>query len=448
MRAGALMMTLCSLQNSKQRHRGFFSDNQTSRTTDMTDTTSLEVKSVDADTHRALDEMLEGFEAYKETNNRRLVEVEQRGSADVLTQEKLARIEETLDNSKRLSDSLAIKAQRPHLAGLAYEPANMLAHKAAFDGYVRRGDATRLAKLEEKALSVSVGSDGGYLVPAETEAAVNRSLKAISPIRAIAGIRQVSGMVYKRPFATSGTDTGWVAETAARPQTNTPVLAELQFPTMELYAMPAASSALLDDSIINIDEWLAEEVRLAFALQEGAAFVTGDGINKPKGFLAYTTVANASWTWGNLGYIATGVAGAFPATNPGDKLLDLIYSTKAPYRANGTFVMNRSTQSAIRKMKDGQGNYLWQPSTTPGVSPSLMGYAIAESEDMPDIAANALSLAFGDFARGYLVVDRAGIRVLRDPYSAKPYVLFYTTKRVGGGVQDFDAIKLLKFSVS
>ncbi len=365
-----------------------------------------------------------------------------------MTQEKLARIEDALDTNKRISDQLAIKAQRPHLTGTAFDPAQNLAHKSAFDGYVRRGDATRLAKLEEKALSAGVGQDGGYLVPAETEASVNRALKAISPIRAIAGIRQVSGNVYKRPFATSGTDTGWTAETAARAQTNSPVLAELQFPTMEIYAMPAASSTLLDDSIVNIDEWLADEVRLAFAEQEGKAFVTGDGINKPKGFLSYTTVANASWTWGNLGYIATGVAGAFPAASPGDKILDLIYSAKAPYRANGTFVMNRSTQSAIRKLKDGQGNYLWQPSATPGAAPSLMGYAVAESEDMPDIAANSLSLAFGDFNRGYLIVDRAGIRVLRDPYSAKPYVLFYTTKRVGGGVQDFDAIKLMKFSVS
>ncbi|MDP1603042.1 MAG: phage major capsid protein, partial [Legionella sp.] len=319
----------------------------------MTDTTSLETKSAGGDTARAFDEFLESFEAFKDTNDRRLAEIEQRGSADIVTAEKLARIEQTLDSAQRLSTSLAIKAQRPQLTGAAFDPVQNLAHKSAFDGYVRRGDATRIAKLEEKALSAGVGQDGGYLLPAETEAAVNRALKAISPIRAIAGIRQVSGTVYKRPFATTGTDTGWVSEIGARAQTTTPVLAELQFPTMEIYAMPAASSTLLDDSIVNIDEWLAEEVRLAFAQQEGTAFVTGDGVNKPKGFLTYTTVANASWTWGNLGYIATGVSAAFPAVSPGDKILDLIYAAKAPYRANGTFVMNRSTQSAIRKMKDG-----------------------------------------------------------------------------------------------
>ncbi len=413
----------------------------------MTDTTGLETKS-DGEAVRAFDEFLGAFEVYKENNDQRLADIERRGTADPLTIEKIARIEETLESTKRVSDGLALKSARRSIGGGAYEPAVNLVHKSAFDSYVRSGDSARLIKLEEKALSIGSGPDGGYLVPAETEAAVNRALRAISPMRAISGIRQVSGSVYKRPFATSGADTGWVGETAARPQTNTPVLAELQFPTMELYAMPAATSTLLDDAIVNIDEWLAEEVRLAFALQEGTTFITGDGINKPKGFLTYTTVANASWTFGNLGYIATGVAGAFPASNPGDKILDLIYAAKAPYRANGTFVMNRSTQSAVRKMKDGQGNYLWQPAAKPGEAPSLMGYAVAEAEDMPDIAANSLSLAFGDFSRGYLIVDRAGIRVLRDPYSAKPYVLFYTTKRVGGGVQDFDAIKLMKFSVA
>ena len=412
----------------------------------MTDSTNLETKGAGGETARAFEEFLEAFETFKETNDQRLAEIEQRGASDALLAEKLARIEETLDTAKRVSDTLALKAARPHLAGSNVSSASQLARKAAFDGYVRRGDATRLARIEEKALSVGSSPDGGYLVPAETEAAVNSALRAISPMRAISGIRQVSGSVYNRPFATTGVGTGWVAETASRSQTDTPTLANLQFPTMELYAMPAASQTLLDDTIVNIDEWLAEEVRVAFAEQEGTAFVSGDGTNKPKGFLAYDTVANASWAWGKIGFVTTETDGAFPATAPGDKLLDLVYAAKAPYRANGTFMMSRATVSAVRKLKDGDGNYLWQPANAPGEWPSLMGYPVAESEDMPDIDTGSFSIAFGDFSRGYLIVDRAGIRVLRDPYSAKPYVLFYTTKRVGGGVQDFDAIKLLKFS--
>src|SRR5581483_402045 len=250
------------------------------------------------------------------------------------------------------------------------------------------------------------------------------------------------------PFAVTGAESGWVAETATRPETDTPTLAalsEMSFPTMELYAMPAATQALLDDAAVNIDEWIAEEVRDSFAQQEGTAFVTGNGTAKPRGFLDYTKVAQGSWAWGSIGFILTGVDGAFPASDPGDKLIDLVYAVKSGYRANGTFVFNRATQAVIRKMKDGEDNYLWQPAAKAGDASTLMGFPVAESEDMPNIAADSYSVAFGDFRRGYLIVDRVGIRVLRDPYSQKPYVLFYTTKRVGGGVQDFDAIKLLKF---
>jgi HK97 family phage major capsid protein len=199
---------------------------------------------------------------------------------------------------------------------------------------------------------------------------------------------------------------------------------------------------------VNIDEWLAQEVEQVFATQEGAAFIVGDGVNKPKGFLSYNVVANGSWSWGNIGYVATGAPGAFPASNPTDVLVDLIYSAKAAYRQNSVFVLNRKTQSTIRKFKDTTGNYLWQPPAAAGARASLMTFPVIEAEDMPDVSPGSFAAAFGDFYRGYLIVDRSGVTVLRDPYSAKPYVLFYTTKRVGGGVQDYDAIKLLKFAVS
>ena len=410
----------------------------------MTDKTDYEKKSAGGDVAAAFDEFMHAFEDFKETNDRRLDEIERRGAADVLTVEKLARIDRALDQ-------LNVKSQRLPIGGGGgvgvVRSGVSLQHKSAFDSYVRGGESGGLKALEGKALSVSSDPDGGYLVPDETEATINRALRDISPIRAIAGVMQVSGSVYKRPFAISGLDTGWVGETAARTETATPTLSELSFPTMELYAMPAATASLLDDSAVNIDDWLAEEVRIAFAEQEGTAFVTGDGVNKPKGFLTYPTVASSAWTWGNIGTIATGTAGAFPASDAGDVLIDLAYAVKAGYRANAHFVMNRATQAQVRKLKDGDGTYLWQPSPEPGQAPTLMGFPVAEAEDMPDIGANSLSVAFGDFRRGYLIVDRVGIRVLRDPYSAKPYVLFYTTKRVGGGVQDFDAIKLLRFGV-
>jgi HK97 family phage major capsid protein len=305
-----------------------------------------------------------------------------------------------------------------------------------------------LRRLEEKALSVGTDADGGYLVPEEVEAGVMRALREASPIRAISAVRQVSSNTFKKPFAITGAATGWVAETGTRDQTASPTLAELAFPTMELYAQPAATQTLLEDAAVNIDEWVAEEVRIAFAEQENTAFVSGDGSNKPKGFLSYTTVAEASWAWSKIGYLATGVDGGFPVSDPADTLIDMIYTLKSAYRGNAHWVMNRGTQGEIRKIKDGDGNYIWRPGDAAGQNATLMGFPIAETEDMPEIDEDSFSIAFGDFGRGYLVVDRIGIRILRDPFSAKPYVLFYTTKRVGGGVQDFNAIKLLKFGTS
>lgn len=297
-------------------------------------------------------------------------------------------------------------------------------------------------------MSYGSGPDGGYLAPPEVETEIGRRLAQISPIRSIASVRQVSSAVLKKPFMTTGPVVGWVGETASRPQTNSPVLDELQFPTAELYAMPAATASLLEDSVVDLEQWLVGEVETAFAEQEGSAFVNGDGVNKPLGFLHYDQVAEGSWSWAKIGYVATGIEAGWPADAPSDVLLDTVYALKAGYRQNASWVMNRKTQAAIRRMKDDNGNYLWQPAATPGSRAMLMGFPLVEAEDMPDIAEDATPIAFGDFQRGYLVVDRTGVKVLRDPYSAKPYVLFYTTKRVGGGVQDFDAIKLVKFGES
>lgn len=413
----------------------------------QTSHTDLETKVIASEAQFLHGDYMHAFESYKEINDRRLQELEQRGAADVVTTDHLARIDRVLTENQRRLDALTLKSARPLLSTGTPRTHTEREHKSAFDGYIRKGQTYGLMALEEKALSIGSNVDGGYLVPPETENAVNTALRSISPIRAIASVRQVSSAVYKKPFSVNGFGTGWVGETAARPQTSTPTLDALTFPTMELYAMPAATASLLDDAAVNIDEWIADEVRDAFAEQEGSAFVVGNGVDKPRGFLDYPKIANATWTWGNLGFIAMGVSAAFPAANPSDKLIDLVYAVKAGYRANAQFVMNRSTQAVIRKFKDSTGAYIWQPSQRPGEAPTLHGYAVIEAENMPDIAADSYSIAFGDFRRGYLVVDRVGIRVLRDPYSAKPYVLFYTTKRVGGGVQDFNAIKLMKFGL-
>ena len=403
----------------------------------------MELETKDVEIKSAFDDFLRAFEAFKGANDERLGALERR-SADVVADEKVERINRALDEHKRVLDDLTLAAARPELGG----ERETLERKSAFDRYVRKGDSAALDALELKAMSAGSPADGGYTVPLEIEQTIDRILAKASPLRAISTVRQIGSNVYRKPIATQGAATGWVAETDARVSTAAPVLSAIDYPAMELYAMPAATATLLDDSQVDIEQWLAGEVQIVFAEQEGAAFVSGNGTTQPKGFLSEPVVADASWSWGKLGIIASGADGAFATSNPSDALVNLAYAPKQGYRANGTFVMNRKTESVIRKFKDNVGNYIWQPGAAAGQPPTLFGYPVAEAEDMPDIASGSLSIAFGDFARGYLVVDRVGIRTLRDPYSAKPYVLFYTTKRVGGGVQNFEAIKLMKFSAS
>ena len=391
----------------------------------------------------AMRDFLSAFEEFKHANDARLGALEEKRGDDVVLNEKIDRINAAVSEQKAKVDALALKSKRPALHdGAAHAPDE---RKEAFQRYMRVGDATA---MELKALNVGTDADGGYLAPEETERLVAAAVQDISPIRQIASVREIGANVYRKPVSNGDAATGWVAESGARAETASPTITAIDFPTMELYAMPAATQTLLDDSVVDIEQWLADEVQSEFAIQESAAFVSGSGTNQPKGFLSYTIAEESVRAAGELGYVATGVDGAFPASNPSDVLLDLIFTPKQAYRANGRFVLNRSVLGQLRKFKDTDGNYLWQPSTQAGEPARLLGYPVTEAEDMPDIAANSHSIAFGDFRRGYLIVDRVGVRVLRDPYSSKPFVLFYTTKRVGGGVQDFDAIKFLKFSIS
>ena len=387
------------------------------------------------------DALMRAFEAFKAANDARLAALE-KGRGDVLLAEKVDRIDRALSEQKSMLERAALAGRRP---GLAADPA-LSEHKSAWHSYMRRGDISALTQFEAKALSVvgatPGGQDGGYTAPPELDRMIETRLRQVSPMREIATVRTTGANVFKKPISLTAAGSGWVAETGARTQTDTPTLALLEFPTAELYANLAATQTLLDDSFVNLEEWIAAEVEEAFAGQERAAFFSGDGDDCPRGFLDYDLVAEGSHVWGKIGYVATGVDGTFGAT-PVDKLIDLIYAPKSQFRQNARFVMNRKTVSAVRKLKDGDDRYIWEPNDSGGST--LLGYPITEIEDMPDIATDAAAIAFGDFARGYLIVDRAGVRVLRDPYSAKPYVLFYVTKRVGGGVQNFDAIKALKF---
>ncbi len=414
----------------------------------MTDLSAPELKAAAPDIAGAFDDFSRTFEAFKDVNDQRLSELEQRLTTDPLTEEKLTRIDQALDTAQRRIDGLVLKAGRPRLGADALRDAGNSEHKAAFATYLRDGNIDGLKRLEAKAYSAGIGPDGGFLVPQPAERELLSRMALISPIRAIAEVREISTATFKKVFATNAIASGWIAETAARPETNSQTLADLTFPTFELYAQPAATQTVLDDAAVDVEDWISREIETVFAEAEGDAFINGDGTTRPQGFLTPNKVANATWTWGNVGYLATGVSAAFAASNPSDGLVDLVYSLKAGYRQNASFIMNRRVQSQVRKFKDTSGVYLWQPPAAVGQPATLMNFPVIDAEQMPDIAANSYSIAFGDFKRGYIVLDRQGVRVLRDPYTAKPYVRFYTTKRVGGGIQDFDAIKLMKFGIS
>ena len=357
-----------------------------------------------------------------------------------------ANIDAKLQQQEERLTMLDRKSYTPARPVLATSAEIEAPHQKAFDAYVRHGDddALRGLELEGKAMSTAVNSDGGYLVDPQTSETIRSVLKSSASIRQIANVVNVEATSYDVLVDHTDVGHGWANETSVA-ETGTPSIDRITIPLHELSALPKASQRLLDDSAFDVEGWLAGRIADKFARAEASAFVGGDGIDKPKGFLTHTAVDNDVWAWGNLGYVPTGTDGDFGSA---DAIVDLVYALGATYRANGTFVMNSKTAGAVRKLKDADGRFLWSDGLAAGEPARLMGYPVLIAEDMPDIASGADAIAFGDFAAGYTVAERPDLRILRDPFSAKPHVLFYATKRVGGDVSDFAAIKLLRFAVA
>lgn len=336
---------------------------------------------------------------------------------------------------------------RPALSAMADHDAP---HQKAFDAYVRSGDddGLRGLVLEGKALNTAVAADGGYLVDPQTADTIRSLLVSTSSLRSVASVVQVEASSFDVLIDRTEVGTGWATELVAQAETSTPAIERISIKLHELSAMPKASQRLLDDSAFDVEGWLAGKIATRFVRAEAAAFINGDGVDKPKGILFPAKVANASWAWGSLGFVPTGAAADFAASNAADCIVNLVYALGANYRANGTFVMNSKTAGAVRKMKDADGRFMWSDGLQAGEPPRLMGYAVLICEDMPDVAANSFPIAFGDFASGYTIAERPDLRILRDPFSAKPHVLFYANKRVGGEITDFAAIKLLRVSLT
>lgn len=380
----------------------------------------------------AVADLNQAFAAFKAEHTKQLDELK----SGIQSSDTTAKVEKVAADVERLQKEVE-DAHVKLSAGNVSVGGKDTEYTQAFQAHMRKGEV-------QASLNKGTNADGGYLAPVEWDRTITDKLVKISPMRELATVQTISTAGYTKLFNLGGTTSGWVGETAARPQTNTATFAPLTYTTGEIYANPTATQQILDDAAINLEQWLAGEVQTEFALQEGKAFWGGDGVNKPTGILTYVTGGTnaAKHPFGAIAQVNSGAAAAITA----DSIISLIYSLPSEFRANARFVMNNATQAAVRKLKDGQGNYLWQPSFVAGQPATLAGYPITEVADMPDVAANANAILFGDFKRGYIVIDRTGVRVMRDPYTNKPYVHFYTTKRVGGGLLNPEPLRALKIA--
>lgn len=389
------------------------------------------------------------FEEFKAANDARLAK------HDALLEEKTNKLNDELTKiSKEIKEQLANVeklAARPRRGDGKSDTAEMAEYKKGLFAYIKKGNDDGLRGLEVKALNAGTNPDGGYTVHAELDTAIDRVARATVAMRQVAEVRTTSARSYKKRVTTSGASAGgWGTERTTPSETGTPGMVELEFTPGLLWAEPQATTELLEDSDQDIESWLADEVGITFQEQENGAFITGTGVNRPRGFLSYDIVANGSYAWGKIGYTASGHATAFASSNPTDAFIDLMHSLKSSYRPGAVWMMNDTVLGTIRKFKDGQGNYILMPSkdVIGGFTETLLGKPIVSDDNMPNTGSNEYPVAFGDFKRGYVIVDRRGTQVLRDALTAKPFVKFYTTRRVGGGVKNFEAIKVMKCATS
>ncbi|HEX8556187.1 MAG TPA: phage major capsid protein [Sphingomonas sp.] len=390
----------------------------------------------------SIDDLNVAFEAFKTTHTAQLDEIKA-GKTDVVTTDKLTKIEADVDKLQETIEAVNLKAALGDGTDSA-KPRDP-EYTGQFQAYFKGGSPSE-KMTELRAAATKTDGEGGFLAPIEWDRTISKRQKVISPMRQNSSVIAISGAGFKKVYSDGVVGSGWVGETAARPQTTTPGMTSLGFSIGELYANPAASQGLIDDAEIDIEAWLAEEVSMEFDKQEGIAFLSGDGSNKPDGVLTYVTGGSnaAKHPYGAILALNSGAAAAVTS----DALFDLQADLPAEFLANAKFFMNRGSQAAFRKLKTSDGAYLWQPSLALGVPPTLAGEPVVDMPGMPAVGAGNIAALYGDMIETYQVIDRIGVRVLRDPYTAKPFVLFYTTKRVGGGVKNPTAMRALKIAAA
>ena len=396
------------------------------------------------DPGKILADLQKAFSDFKAENDTRL-----KGKADVVTDEKVERINAEVGKLQAAIDEMNTRLAAAQAGAGTQEPVSPedRAYASDFKEWFKSGDKESGIRAAQRtgiraAMSAGSSADGGYVAPVEWDRQITGKLKIISPFRQYATVQSITGQGYTHLYSDRAVGSGWVGETAARPATSTPQLASLEFRTGQIYAFPFATQDILDDALINSEEWLGGEVETEFARQEGIAFAGGDGVNKPYGILTYVTGGTnaARHPWGAIPTVNTGDASKITL----DGFIDLIYNLPAAFQSNAKLFMNRQSVATARKIKDAAGGYLWQPSVEAGQPSTILGAPIVDLPDMANVAANAIVALYGDMAATYVVVDRIGIRVLRDAISNKPYVGFYTTKRVGGGVKNPEPMRALK----
>lgn len=429
---------------------------------------------------KVIDQQGETFEQFKKANDA-LLAAKAEGKAVGDLEAKVAKMSADLDKFSEVKsavDELIAKAKRPdlgtdkkadqeaqelkgfNLALRAEYQSKGKAFPGEFDakaygeyksGFFKLASGVPVEALsadERKAMSAGSDPDGGYLLPNSTQGRVVTKLYEQSIMRQICDVQTISTEKIEGVVDNDEASAGWVAELGTRSDTNTPTIGRWEIAAHELYAMPKISQKLIDDAATDVEAWLSAKVADKFARVEGTAFWQGTGVGQPRGLATYTTVAtgDSSRSWGQFEHVLTGANGAFH-TDQFDPLHTLMGAFKDQYLGGAQFVMRRSVRTAARKLKESTTNrYLWEPGMQVGSPERLMGYPVRIDEYMPTLATGSLSLAFGDFRQAYTIVDRIGIRTLRDPYTAKPYVVFYSTKRTGGGAMNYEAVKFLKFS--